>query len=159
MWCPPPLPIDWACACRSGIWNWIFQWLGKSLILKRRFAKRCGIKGIGSQSPYNGSQTEVIHSALLAAFYWCPLEEARAPREGQYKSHIAAFMMFTLTSAHFLTKWGLLLLSFCTVRRDNFNLFWQAGLALHSIAALPVGIDGSDSGVRRAEQELDPPAL
>lgn len=54
----------------------------------------------------------MIHSALLVAFYRCPLEEARAPREGQYKPDIAAFMMFTLTSAHFLTKQGLLLLSF-----------------------------------------------
>lgn len=52
----PPLPIDWACVCRSGIWSWIFQWLGKSLILKRRFVGRCGIKGIGSRYPYNESE-------------------------------------------------------------------------------------------------------
>lgn len=123
MRCPPPLPIDWAYVCRSGIWNWIFQWLGKNLILKRRFARRCGIKGIGFQSPYNGSQREVIHSALLVAFYRCLLEEAIAPREGWYKPAMAAFMMFTLTSARFLTKHGLLLLSFCTVGRDDFDLF------------------------------------
>lgn len=159
MWCPPPLPIDWACACRSGIWNWIFQWLGKSLILKRRFARRCGIKGIGSWSPYNGNQREVIHAALPVVFYRWRLEEARAPREGWYKSAMAVFMMFTLTSAHFLTKQGLLLLSFSTVGRDNFNVFWQGGLVLHNIAALLMGITGSDSGVRGAEQELDPPAL
>lgn len=113
IWSFSPLRIDLAYACRSGIWNWIFQWLGKNLILKRRFARRCGIKGIGFQSPYNGSQREVIHSALLVAFYRCLLEEAIAPREGWYKPAMAAFMMFTLTSAHFLTKHGLLLLSFC----------------------------------------------
>lgn len=65
----------------------------------------------------------MIHSALLVAFYRCPLEEARAPREGHYKPPIAAFMMFTSISAHFLTKQVLLLLSFCTVGRDNFSLF------------------------------------
>lgn len=69
------------------------------------------------------ARREVIHSAMLVAFYRHLLKEARAPREGQYKPATDAFMLFTLTSAVFLTKQGLVLLSFCIVRNDRLNLF------------------------------------
>ena len=69
------------------------------------------------------ARREVIHSALLVAFYKDLLKEARAPREGQYKPAVDAFMLFALTSAHFLRKQGLLLLLFCVVENDKLNLF------------------------------------
>lgn len=120
---PPPLPIDWARACRSGIWSWIFQWLGKSLILKRRFVGRCGIKGIGSPCPYGESQERGDSLSSASSFLQTPFKGGQAPREGQYKAATDAFMLFTLTSADFLTKQDLLLLSFCIVGNYRLNLF------------------------------------
>lgn len=65
----------------------------------------------------------MIHSALLVVLHRCLLKEPRAPREGQYKPVMDGFMLLTLTSADFLTKQGLRLLSLCIVGNDRLNLF------------------------------------
>lgn len=55
----------------------------------------------------------MIHLTLLVALYRRLLKAARAPRGGPYKPATKSFLLLTLTSVDFLTKQGLLLLSFC----------------------------------------------
>lgn len=60
-----------------------------------------------------GASREVIHSTLLVALYRCLLKAARALGGGPYKPATKVLLLLTLTPADFLTKQGLLLLSFC----------------------------------------------
>lgn len=105
--------------CRSGIWSCIFQWLGKSLVVKRRIVGRCREKGLGSLLPCGESQERGV-SAPPVAFYRCLFKVARAPREGQYKPATKAFLPLMLTSVDFSTKQGFLL-SFHIEGKERLN--------------------------------------
>lgn len=151
----PPLPIDWAHECRSGIWSWIFQWLGKSLILKKRFIGRCREEGLGSLFPYGGSQQRGDSLNSSGSPLQMPFKGGqsswRRAIQASYKSSFAAY----IDPSWFLDKAGLTAAFILHWGKDRLNLFWQAGLVLRDVAALLAGVAGSVCGFWGAGWEPD----